>query len=149
MGNNFCSICNNQTSIIEINQFSFNLVNNKIQILSILMLNKYLCQNKFYHYRQIINPKNTIINDIITTIPDIKTTFLENINYPKEKICEDNNKIYYNGICICDINKGYYSINYEKYNNKCFKKDELPKNVFFNYKTQLYELCYDNCESCI
>ena len=40
-------------------------------------------------------------------------------------------------------------LNYEKYNDKCFKKDELPKNVFFNYETQLYELCYDNCESCI
>ena len=65
------------------------------------------------------------------------------------EICDDNNKIYYNGECICDISKGYYSIYYEKYIDKCFKKDELPKNVYFNYEVQLYELCYDNCESCI
>ena len=57
----FCS--NYLMNILNLNKtltinFGFNLINNKIQILSILMLNKYLCQNKFYHYRQIINPKN-------------------------------------------------------------------------------------------
>ena len=38
--------------------FGFNLVNEKIKLLSILMLNKYLSQNKFYQYHEIFNNKN-------------------------------------------------------------------------------------------
>ena len=81
----------------------------------------------------------TKISDIITTTISeiIITTFLE-------QRYEDKEKIYYNGKCICDISKGYYS-----FNNKCLRKDELPKNVYFNNKTQLYELCYAKCETCI
>ena len=41
--------------------FGFNLINMKVQVLSVLMLNKYLSQNKFYHYREIINTKNNSI----------------------------------------------------------------------------------------
>ena len=57
----FCS--NYLLKILNLNKtlttnFGFNLTNNKIQILSILMINKYLSQNKFYHYRHILNPKN-------------------------------------------------------------------------------------------
>ena len=38
--------------------FGFNLINKKVQILSILMLNKYLSQNKYYQYHEIINSEN-------------------------------------------------------------------------------------------
>jgi hypothetical protein len=41
--------------------FSFNLINGKIKILSVLMLNKYLSQNQFYHYHDINNTKNNSI----------------------------------------------------------------------------------------
>ena len=47
----------NLNKILSLN-FHFNLINNKIQILSILMLNKYLSQNKFYIYHEIENSKN-------------------------------------------------------------------------------------------
>jgi len=38
--------------------FGFSLINEKIKLLSILMLNKYLSQNKFYQYHEIFNNKN-------------------------------------------------------------------------------------------
>ena len=37
--------------------FGFNLINEKIRLLSILMINKYLSQNKFYQYRDLFNNK--------------------------------------------------------------------------------------------
>ena len=38
--------------------FGFSLINEKIKLLSILMLNKYLSLNKFYQYHEIFNNKN-------------------------------------------------------------------------------------------
>ena len=51
----------------------------------------------------------TIINDspLFSSIPELN----EETNINTEKICEEN-KIYFEGKCICDKNKGYYSINY-------------------------------------
>jgi hypothetical protein len=46
------------------------------------------------------------------------------------------------------MNKGYFSINYESIKEKCYKKYELPKNVFFNNFTQSYEFCYITCGTC-
>ena len=37
--------------------FGFNLINEKTQLLSVLMLNKYLSQNKFYQYHEIFTTK--------------------------------------------------------------------------------------------
>ena len=37
--------------------FGFNLINEKTQLLSVLMLNKYLSQNKFYQYHEIFTSK--------------------------------------------------------------------------------------------
>jgi len=45
--------------------FGFNLINEKTKILSILMLNKYLSQNKFYQYHEIFNnKKNTSLKSL-------------------------------------------------------------------------------------
>ena len=100
----------------------------------------------------------TTILRIITTIPIIETTIpkiitniyesenLEKTEFSTQLICKDKNKIYYKGECICDIYNEYYSI---KSSSKCYKKDDLPKNVYFNYISQSYELCYKTCETCI
>ena len=42
---------------ILIKNFGFNLINEKTQLLSVLMLNKYLSQNKFYQYHEIFTTK--------------------------------------------------------------------------------------------
>ena len=45
--------------------FGFNLINEKTKLLSILMLNKYLSQNKFYQYHEIFNnKKNTSLKSL-------------------------------------------------------------------------------------
>ena len=105
---------------------------------------------------------------IIETIPNIITTFIEKFpsfssipikkemtDYITEQPCEDKNKIYYEGKCICDNNNGYYSFNYD---NQCYKLEEfkeliktekLPKNIYFNNITNSYEFCYKTCGTCI
>ena len=60
----FCA--NYLLNIINLNKtlstnFGFNLINGNIKILSILMLNKYLSQNKFYQYHEVFNTKNNSI----------------------------------------------------------------------------------------
>ena len=64
-----------------------------------------------------------------------------------EFLCEDIKKIYFNGKCICDFNKGYYPFN-NNIDNKCYKKEELTKNVYFNNLNKTYELCYWKCATC-
>ena len=81
-----------------------------------------------------------------TDIIDI-TDIIQKTAYPVESICEENKK-YSEGKCICDIEKGYYSLNYKSSENKCYKKNEIPKNVYFNNITKSYELCYKSCEPC-
>ena len=58
---NFCA--EYLINVINLNKilnknFCFSLINEKIKLLSILMLNKYLSQNKFYQYHEIDNTKN-------------------------------------------------------------------------------------------
>ena len=91
--------------------------------------------------------ESTILNISTSTIKEESENMIL-LNSPIQILCEEN-KINYNGKCICDINKGYYSINYPSSNNKCYKKNELPNNIYFNNKTQIYELCYKTCETCI
>ena len=45
--------------------FGFNLITEKIKLLSILMLNKYLSQNKYYQYHEISpSEKNTSLKSL-------------------------------------------------------------------------------------
>ena len=66
----FCSEYLNK--VINLNKilnknFGFNLISEKTQLLSILMLNKYLSQNKFYQYHKIFNTKkNTSLKTLGT-----------------------------------------------------------------------------------
>ena len=46
------------------------------------------------------------------------------------------------------MDKGYFSINIESMKEKCYKKLELPKNVYFNNFSQSYEFCYKTCGTC-
>ena len=74
----------------------------------------------------------------------------EKTNYIIKSLCEDDNKIFYEGKCICDKAKGYYSINYKEFNNEeCYKLEDLPKNIYFNEDIQSFELCYKTCGTCI
>ena len=102
-------------------------------------------------------PETTIITTIplaITTMPIIETTIIYTTILDKETEinCEDNNKIYYNGKCICDMNKGLYFFNLKSLNNKnknkCYKKNELPKNIYLDSVEFSYELCYKTCATC-
>jgi hypothetical protein len=79
-----------------------------------------------------------------TTIPQVISTFLD---FKTDQLCSENKK-YSNGSCICDKDKGYFSINYWPIKEKCYKKHELPKNVYFNNITQSYEFCYKICGTC-
>ena len=99
----------------------------------------------------------TIITTIplfYSTLPIIETTIIFStiLDIETEINCEDNNKINYNGKCICDINRGFYFFNLNSFNNnnknKCYKKNELPKNIYYNNITYSYELCYKTCETC-
>ena len=110
-----------------------------------------------------ISKIKTTLPKIKTTIPEYKTTFYNVEKYIStiikmqdniektdnvESLCKEVDKIYYEGKCICNINKGYYSIN-SKYSEKCYKKSEIPKNYYFNNITQSYEICYKGCGTCI
>ena len=86
----------------------------------------------------------TIIQNIKTTVRDIdiiekteanlfeqttptfqvneKTEILKKADFPIESLCE-NNKIFFEGKCICNTEKGYYSLNF-KSSKKCDKSCE-------------------------
>ena len=96
---------------------------------------------------KIENTEANLLEQATTTyLLNEKTEILKNTEFPIESLCEKN-KIYSEGKCICNTEKGYYSINY-KSSEKCYKKSELPKNIFFNNITKSYELCYKSCETC-
>ena len=76
----------NLNKTLSIN-FNFNLINGKIKILSILMLNKYLSQNQFYHYHDIINTKN---NSIIKSLGVYYSFVFDFYNYV-HKFNDDEN----------------------------------------------------------
>ena len=92
------------------------------------------------------SPTKTIVTPekVISTTISEKTT-----NTPTEKLCNDEKKIYTEGKCQCDKNKGYYSINSQNLEDKCYHKNENPKYLYFNNITEVFELCYETCETCI
>ena len=96
---------------------------------------------------------DTTSPQIITTLPEIETTIpiknTEKVEPPIESICKEVGKIYVEGKCVCDTENEYYIINSKNSENKCYKKSDLPKNVYYNEITKSYELCYKNCGTCI
>jgi len=90
------------------------------------------------------------IKSIPITEKHILTTISEKpINIPTEKLCNDDKKIYTEGKCQCNKNKGYYSANSQNLVDKCYHKNENPKYLYFNNITEVFELCYETCETCI
>ena len=86
---------------------------------------------------------------IVTPEKVISTTISEkSTNTPTENICNDNKKIYIEGKCQCNKNKGYYSINSQNLEDKCYHKNENPKYLYFNNIAEVFELCYETCETC-
>ena len=64
-----------------------------------------------------------------------------------------------NLLCIeCNIDKGYYPITYNYHKNSnsekyfkykdCYNKDTIPNNYYFNSDKNVYEECYESCETC-
>ena len=106
MGNNFCSLCNNQTAITEINQFSVNLVNNNNNIKKEKM--------------------NMIDSSFISniSIPSINSLSLNReMNYSKQSLYDFNNLIYL-------IDKKTKNILVDHINKKSKIKEEI-KDLFF------------------
>ena len=65
--------------------------------------------------------------------------------------CKDNKKIKNSqGKCICDNLNGYYSIKYNNilFSDLCYNTQTKPKNFFLNKESNLFEICYKNCQSC-
>ena len=87
---------------------------------------------------------------IITPEKAISATISEkSVNIPTENLCNDNKKIFTEGKCQCDKNKGYYSINSQNLEDICYHKNENPKYLYFNSVKEVFELCYETCETCI
>ena len=67
--------------------------------------------------------------EIDSTLPSRKS---DKIDSSTESLCKEVGKIYMEGKCICDTDNEFYSINSRNYENKCYKKSDLPKNVYYN-----------------
>jgi hypothetical protein len=90
---------------------------------------------------------------IFTTQPIIETSSpnrkSDKIDSSTESLCKEVGKKYVEGKCVCDTDNEYYNINSKNSENKCYKKNDLPKNSYYNNLTKVYELCYKTCETCI
>ena len=90
---------------------------------------------------------------LFTTQPKIEITFpstkSDKIDSSIVSLCKEVGKIYVEGKCICDTNNEYYTISSKNSESKCYKKSNLPKNVYYNNLTKTYELCYKTCGTCI
>jgi len=89
--------------------------------------------------------KLTAQSKIETTLPFKKS---DKIDSSTESLCKEDGKVYVEGKCICDTGNEYYAINLKNSENKCYKKSDLPKNVYYNNITKTYELCYKTCGTC-
>ena len=104
------------------------------------------------------NEITTIINtqsltSIISTSPEITTIF----GCPEkcERCDEESNSL---NLCItCNINNGYYPVNYNNNNptyidcmnfNFISSNSNLLNKIFFNPKTKEFNLCYETCKTC-
>ena len=86
--------------------------------------------------------------DVQSTITSIKTDKIETTVIQTQVSCKEKGKIYHEGECICDEKNEYYSISSKYSKNRCYKKSELPKNVYYNNITKTYEICFQTCATC-
>ena len=92
-------------------------------------------------------PLSTISQEI--NIPhNIETTFPNSQTNVNSEICQDKKKIFYEGKCICNMEKEYFMFNHKSSDDKCYKRNELPENIYFNKITKSFELCYKTCGTC-
>ena len=115
MGNNFCSLCNKQTTITEINQLSVNLINNR---------NDNQVNNNIINTSSISN-----INESISSINDLSLN--QEINYSKQSLYQFNKLIY-----LIDKKTKNILINHMNKNDKI--KEEI-KDLFFINNYQDYK----------
>ena len=101
----------NLNKTLSIN-FGFNLINKKVQILSILMLNKYLSQNKYYQYHEIKSSEN---NSTIKLLGEYYIFIYE----------------YYNFVHKFNDDENLYSID-ENFNNELLIFIDKCKEYHFN-----------------
>jgi hypothetical protein len=94
----------------------------------------------------------TTISKLETSIIKIKTTIPieeKKTDIQTESPCKNiKGTKYYEGKCICDTKKGYFSVNTKSAENKCYYINDIPKNLYFNNLTNSYEVCYKTCASC-
>lgn len=84
---------------------------------------------------------SNIIHSICNNNENIRIFRMSNktctpINENEENVCTDEGKVYYEGQCICDTEKGYYSFNSLDSVDKCYQKNVLPSNSYYNEKTK-------------
>ena len=108
MGNNFCSLCNKQTTITEINQLSVNLINNK---------------NDNQVNNNIINSSISNINESFSSINDLSLN--QEINFSKQSLYQFNKLIY-----LIDKKTKNILLNHMKRNDKI--KEEIKDLCFIN-----------------
>ena len=95
----------------------------------------------------IISQKEINSSELVIKASEDKDS-LDIINYPTDLPCKEIGAIEKEGECICDESKGYYSVNSNLAENKCYQKNEIPKNLYYNNITKSYELCYKTCGTC-
>ena len=95
----------------------------------------------------IIIQKEINSSELLIKVSEDKDS-LDIIDYPTDSSCKEIGTIEKEGKCICDESKGYYSVNSKLAESKCYQKNEMPKNLYYNNLTKSYELCYKTCGTC-
>ena len=98
-------------------------------------------------YTSLLTESSQDAKSIESTIINDSTEQINTVDVP----CKDNTKIKNaQGECICDNLNGYYTIKYNDvlYNEQCYNIETKPKNFFLNKETNLFEMCYKNCQTC-
>ena len=131
-----------QSEIISQNTFSEISDTNKIEP------NKYTEWTSLKTNISDIVDKNEITSSELVKIISENKDSLDTIDFPTDSPCKEIGTIEKEGECICDESKGYYSINSKLAERKCYQKNEIAKNLYYNNITKSYELCYKTCGTC-